>query len=246
MAQMGIYMILNIDSGKFYIGSSNNLPKRKREHFWALSENVHNNSYLQNAYNKHGAGSFRFSVVEDITDEGCLLVREQYYIDSLKVCDRAIGYNINEYATGGGLKGENNPNYGKPMTSKQKEKIRASLMGHKHTEETKRKISERRKNKYGGSNHYLYGKTLSEERKRQHSVRMKGLMVGANNPSARAVVQLSPNGEYINLFNTIKEACESVKVQKSNLCKCCRGQYKTTGGFKWVYANEYEKQFSTF
>lgn len=50
----------------------------------------------------------------------------------------------------------------------------------------------------------------------------------------RKVVQLSKDGEVIRVFDSIKEAEEILKI--SNISGCCRGKYKTAGGYKWEYA----------
>lgn len=44
--KMGIYQIINIIDGKRYIGSSNNLHKRRLRHFWMLKNNRHTNYHL--------------------------------------------------------------------------------------------------------------------------------------------------------------------------------------------------------
>lgn len=53
----GIYKILNIKNGKFYIGSSNNIKVRWSQHKTLLKNNKHENKYLQNAWNKYGGQS---------------------------------------------------------------------------------------------------------------------------------------------------------------------------------------------
>lgn len=62
-AIIGIYRIVNKVNSKYYVGSSINTARRRKEHFTALRENEHVNDYLQNAWNKHGESSFVFEVV---------------------------------------------------------------------------------------------------------------------------------------------------------------------------------------
>jgi len=83
----GIYMIYNNISRKAYIGSAVNIYKRifgksSSSHLKALNENRHINSYLQNAFNKHGVSAFSFRILE-ICNKELLLIREQFYLDSL-------------------------------------------------------------------------------------------------------------------------------------------------------------------
>jgi group I intron endonuclease len=60
----GIYKILNIKNNKVYVGSSINLSNREYKHFWMLTNNSHDNLYLQNSFNKFGKDFFKFEVLE--------------------------------------------------------------------------------------------------------------------------------------------------------------------------------------
>jgi len=77
----GIYYIKHIESGRVYVGSSEDIDKRFKEHNLNLKANRHHCRYLQNCWNKYGVDAFLFSAVEEVTD-GDLTVREQYHIDS--------------------------------------------------------------------------------------------------------------------------------------------------------------------
>jgi group I intron endonuclease len=69
-----IYRIYNKDSGKSYIGSTNNLGRRIKKHRDELGTNVHKNLHLQRSYNKYGRDSF-LVFIEEIVDND-LLTRE--------------------------------------------------------------------------------------------------------------------------------------------------------------------------
>ena len=45
----GIYGIQNKINNHIYVGQSNNIDKRFKEHYKALNNNTHSNCYLQNA-----------------------------------------------------------------------------------------------------------------------------------------------------------------------------------------------------
>jgi len=111
-SKMGVYEILNILDSKMYIGSSVDLPKRKRDHLRELKNNIHTNGRLQNAFNKYGLKNFVFSILEFVSDRESLLEREQYWIDKMDSSNRNVGYNINRLATGGGNYVKDNGNYG--------------------------------------------------------------------------------------------------------------------------------------
>lgn len=79
----GIYKIINIQNGKFYIGSANNLKRRKTEHFYYLKYNKHINKILQNSVNKYGINNFRFEILVQCPKEYCIKL-EQWFMDNLK------------------------------------------------------------------------------------------------------------------------------------------------------------------
>jgi group I intron endonuclease len=109
----GIYYIKNIVSNKFYIGSTQNLKARKYYHFNRLKNNKHPNSYLQNAWNKHGASSFVFE--SRLVDIHQLLIEEQKELDTYFAL--GVLYNIAQVAG-------------------------ASFRNKKHSIETRRKMKE--------------------------------------------------------------------------------------------------------
>lgn len=96
----GVYAIYNLNTHKFYIGSSNDLISRRSAHFVGLSENNHSNKYLQRSWDKHGESSFVFIILEFVIgkDWEFLLSREQHYLNFYKPYKRPIGYNISEEA----------------------------------------------------------------------------------------------------------------------------------------------------
>lgn len=101
MEEGGIYMIKNIISNKFYIGSTNNFKLRKNAHFSALKSNSHANSYLQNAYNKYGIDNFEFIVLEilsDLSRKNLCIVEQEYF----NTKERSRMYNLTFIADGGG------------------------------------------------------------------------------------------------------------------------------------------------
>lgn len=76
----GVYIIQNTTDNKIYVGSAANLYHRYMVHISTLSRNIHHNSRLQRAYNKHGAQSFIFIPVI-ITTRDQVREYEQQCID---------------------------------------------------------------------------------------------------------------------------------------------------------------------
>jgi len=137
---VGIYMIKNKNNGKFYIGSSINMAARWAGHRSDLKKGKHHSKHLQRSWDKYGEESFEFTVIESVENTDDLLVREQHYLDTLKPFLRENGYNSVRNA--------------------------ANCLGFRHTEETKRKMSEARS-----------GTTRSEETKKKISEALKGRVV---------------------------------------------------------------------
>jgi len=76
----GIYCICNTITDKKYVGSSINIYDRLSRHRSALRGNYHNNSYLQNSWNKYKENSFICFVLEFCKEES-LTEREFFYIE---------------------------------------------------------------------------------------------------------------------------------------------------------------------
>ncbi len=79
----GIYRIVNLKTGRMYIGSAVDLNERKVNHFSMLRCNKHSSIILQRAYNKlEDKNTFQFQILENCTKEN-LIERENYYLQTL-------------------------------------------------------------------------------------------------------------------------------------------------------------------
>lgn len=79
----GIYCLQSkIKPERIYIGSSNNIDNRKRQHLNDLKRNIHHSAKIQNHVNKYGGDDLEFfTVMECAVDQ--LVKNEQFYIDIL-------------------------------------------------------------------------------------------------------------------------------------------------------------------
>ena len=148
----GIYKITNETTGKFYIGSSNDIKDRWREHTCCLRRNKHHSQHLQRSWNKYGEENFEFEIIELVESNKELLPKEQGWMDKTQCYNRDIGYNVSKSATGVSLSGKLNGFYGKKHSSETRKHMsinHADAKGNKnpnygkiHSKETKTKISE--------------------------------------------------------------------------------------------------------
>lgn len=61
----------------------------------------------------------------------------------------------------------------------------------------------------------------------------------------RPVEQYSKEGEYLQLFNSIKDAAHAVNVNTTTVIGALTGKHKTAGGYKWKYAKNSVPKMST-
>jgi uncharacterized protein (UPF0305 family) len=87
---VGIYMIKCLSNGKCYIGKANDVLSRERQHFSKLRTGNHPVLRMQEDYNKYGCDNFKFSILEECTEDK-LNHLEDYYILSNHTVES--GYN---------------------------------------------------------------------------------------------------------------------------------------------------------
>lgn len=78
----GVYFILCLANGGIYVGSSNDVLARLKEHFSKLRRGIQENEIVQRTYYKYGAESFVTGLLETATPGKALREREQTWLDS--------------------------------------------------------------------------------------------------------------------------------------------------------------------
>ena len=184
-----VYIHINKTNGKRYYGITKQEPKKR----WQNGKKYGNNDHFTNAINYYGWDNFDHIVIaRGLTEEEAKRL-EIELIRELDTTNRDKGYNITK-----GGEGTN---------------------GYKHTEETRKNISEAMK-----------GKTLSEETRKKLSESHKG----KNNPSAKRIYCV----ELDMYFDTVTEASEYVGCHRSNISSVLIGNRKTCKGYHWLYAED--------
>jgi len=58
----------------------------------------------------------------------------------------------------------------------------------------------------------------------------------------RSVVQSNLEGELVAIYPSTTEAEKMLKIH--NITAACTGKYKSAGGFKWMYKEDYDKMMA--
>jgi group I intron endonuclease len=167
-----IYIIYNKLNEKLYVGKTNNLHNRWRDHKKVArggkEKYGRNFRAIHAAIQKYGIDNFIFVDILNFYNEQEVYDAEIFCIDFFNTYDKKFGYN--ETKGGEGLlSGPNHPSYGTHPTDETRKKLSAArkdkkpTLGIKHSDETKAKWSAQRK----GSGNGMYGKHHSDEGK-QH------------------------------------------------------------------------------
>jgi group I intron endonuclease len=133
----GIYKITCEITNKFYIGSSQELNRRKVYHFNRLRANKHPNPHMQNSYNLYGEQSFEYEVIKycDVVE---LLKEEQLILD--KYINTGVLFNVALIA-GASFR---NRRHKKETIEKMKKSAGRAWEGKNLSNEHKTKIAEKR------------------------------------------------------------------------------------------------------
>lgn len=234
-------------SGKVYIG----ITKQTANARWKNGLGYQSSPHFWKAIQKYGWDSFSHEVLRDglTREEAC--AEEQRLIREFDSMNSKFGYNLRA----GGQTGAFASEYVRRKMSKSKTAFYAAhpearkelsdrVTGFRHSEETKQKMREAAKNR-----HYVLtyewkqniGKAnkeriLSDEKLyAEICVRCKQNGLSRSRP----VVQLDRNGNYIAEYESGKSASRETGIADGNIQRCCKGSISTAGGYKWLYANEY-------
>lgn len=93
------------------------------------------------------------------------------------------------------------------------------LLGRHHSEETKRKMSEKAK-----------GRDMSKAQQARRQCPYRSTHI-------KPVIQYLITGELVKEFESITQASKETRTSKTGICNCLAGKTKSSGGFRWQYKN---------
>lgn len=222
-----IYKIINTRNNKFYVGRSLNIRQRLNRHLNHLKRGIHDNIYLQRAWNLDSE-YFEFKVVITINtgdkDKDLQIVKqcEQWYLDNYTIGKDL--YNISPSSQTGVSYGEAHPNFGKSFEEFAGEegvmkhrkamdniiqegklaKENNPFYGGKHTPETIELL--RVKCAQYKADNPFYGKKHTDKTKEMISRANKGKFAGGKNPAAKRVCAYGVE------YSTMSEAANSLNI----------------------------------
>lgn len=235
-------------SNKRYIGITSRTIKDR----WHGGYGYKTSICFNNAVKKYGWENFKHEVLYDnlTYEEACK--KEIELIAKYKTQQREFGYNISK---GGGGRSA-------PFSEKTIEKLRKSHLGHKLSEETKRRQSESHKKRYREH-------PMTEETKRKISEKQKGKKISdetimkcrltkagrtynlkgrrkCSEEQKRYLSEinkgkLSPKArkviclDTLEVFDAIVDAAERTGCSKSGINGVCMGRHYTTNGIMFAY-----------
>lgn len=238
MSKLNCYTVYRhtTPSGKMYVG----VTKKKPTYRWQKGKGYEGNNHFSRAISKYGWDNIKHEILlEGLTQEQASLA-ERIFIGYWDLTNPNKGYN-NE---AGGYKDIEVSNITRKRLSEACGGKKNGMYGKKHSEESKRKISEAKIGKQSGKNNPMYGKKHTDETKRKMRIVRLGKKLSLEHrkhmSEAHKTVKVDmfdkDTGELLRSFDSIKEASKVTRTNYSALINCCRGVYKTAGGYVWRYS----------
>lgn len=225
---IGIYCITNKINGKKYIGQSKDVFKRWFEH---TTSSTQSNKLLHDDIIKCGIENFTFEVLEICEDSISLNEKEIYYINKYQSFES--GYN--ETVGGNGTK--------KYYTYNKDKRLKIIYKLLKESNLNLKEIGDKVGLSCSTINDINNGR-IGFDTNIKYPIRNKEECLKiAKAKISRKIAQYNMNGEHIQTFDSITEACNFLKLSRysSSISACCKGKHKSAYGYIWRYLDDVKK-----
>lgn len=232
-------------NGKVYIG----ITCQKPEYRWGQGSHYQNQPLIFNAIVKYGWDNIKHIILFEGLSKEDAEEKEINLIAAYDSTNREKGYNIEN---GGNSAGKHSKETIEKMSagikmayknSEYKEKKIAAAKKSYARPEYKKQLSERTKRLWQSEAYRSKmisvhkNKIVTDETKKKVSEARKGRFMGGENINARAIKQLSKDGELIRVWESAMSASRGTGANNAKICECCGGKRKAAGGFRWEYAD---------
>lgn len=233
---IGIYKITS-PSGRIYIGQSVDLKRRIARYKSNLNASK-GQTKLNRSFVKYGISNHKFEIIELCLSK-YLNNMERYYQDKFDCVNSGLNLRLTKTTDKSGKM--SNESVAKMLVYKnnmseahrknlsiaiKKNKNFPTMLGKKHSEETKIKISESNK-----------GKVYSQETKDKIRNAKIGTIVSIETriKKSKPVIQYDMEMNIIAEYYSCREASRVTNTHNGDIVSCCKGKLRQAGGFKWKY-----------
>lgn len=196
---------------KIYIG----ITKRETKERWQNGYGYKRQKTMFNAISKYGWNNIKHIIIEKNLSYKEACEKEKYYIKEYKSNNRDYGYNRS-------IGGEK------------------SAFGYKHTQEAKEKIKKNNAKywlgKHRGSS-FMRKIALGNSIRKGSKQTEQAKLLNKEKHSIK-VYQYDLNDNFLKEWSCMKDAEKYYNLAFGSITKVCKGKQKTTGGYKWKYANK--------
>ncbi len=253
-----VYLITCLVNGKIYVGSAKDFYKRYVAYGGELRQGQKRAIIF--AMRKHGFDAFEFTILERLNYASQCIVREQYWIDTLKPFGQD-GYN--ECRVAGSCLGmklsaeavakmtvnarlrvpEQIIRQSRPVLQidkktleviKEWESLRVAAIAYNINPSCISQACNRICHSAAG---YYWAHKDTYDKQSFKPLRRTGHGLGWIY-MARPVRQLALDGSLIRVWDHSSDAASSLGVNKTNINKCCRGKRPKSHGYKWEYETD--------
>lgn len=216
-------------TGKVYIGQSWDIDNRQRQY---KNLKCKGQPALYNSILKYGFKNHSFDIVQTLPNDTKQNVLDEYEIFFIEHYKQACCQLLN--IKGGGSHGKHSEETKKKVSEKSKGNKR--WLGKKHSESSKEKIRVYRIGKKLSEDHIAIIKKVNTGNK--YSLGFKHT-IETRRKLSLPVLQLSKDGSIIARFYSSQDAADSFSLKsKTSIHNVLSGLRKTAAGFLWEYENK--------